>query len=446
MRTTTLPLLMGLISALAHAQETGGSQPTNPSVNPAPLPTAPSTGVAPPPPPVAQSSGTGSGSAGGESSPFVFGIRQGLTGDSNLFRAPDGSPLVRRDRIWSSGIHLGIDKPLGRQRFLVDVEANHNRYNKNEHLNNTDYSALARWDWETVGRLAGQLSAQQRQSLYRDTIDGAISLERNQLRTTSVGFNARLGLVTVWSLEGGVAASESNYLGGEVDDRDMRQTAVNLGVRYRPTSAFTGGVGLRRSEGRYPRLASGPDEFTRDDLDLTARLAATGASEIDARLSATREEHSAQASRDNSGWTGALGWRWRPTGKLSTNLDLSHDRSVGRSAFESPLIGDETSDTTEADRASLSIVWDATAKVSFVPRVSWVRRKLDNSFTTGGTVTATGTDTTVVGGLTLNYTPFDALTLICQVTQERRRVGGAAVLSTPYTATVAGCNAEFALR
>lgn len=448
MRTTTLPLLMGLISTLAavhaHAQETAPA-PTPSSPNP----TAPSTGPAPAPAPVSPPSapaGSGATPPGEEPSPFVFGIRQGLTGESNLFRAPEGSPLVRRDRIWSSGVHLGLDKSLGRQHFFFDGEANHNRYNKNEHLNNTDYGVNARWDWETAGRLSGVLSAQQRQSLYRDTINGTISLERNQIRSSALGFQARLGLVTRWSFEAGVTGSQNDYIGVDVDDRDMRQVSYNAGIRYRQSGALTTRLGVRRSEGRYPTGVGGvPDEFTRDDVDLITNFAPSSISALNTRISLTREKHDIQSARDSRGWTGALGWNWRPTGKLYTDLDLAYDRSVGRTDFDSTLTGGESSDTRAIQSASLAVTWAATAKVSFSPRVSWAHRKLDNSFVTG-TPTAAGTDTTATAGLSVTYTPFDALRLVCHATQEQRKVGGDTTVSTPYKATVAGCNAEFAVR
>jgi hypothetical protein len=436
---TTLPLLMGLISALAQAQtSTAPGVPSTPPGTPTP---------APAPPPVSGGSpASGATPPTEEPSPFVFGLRQGLVGESNLFRAPTGSPLVRRDRIWSSGVHLGLDKSLGRQRFFLDAEANHNRYNKNEHLNNTDYSANARWDWETVGRLSGLLTAQQRQSLYRDTINGTISLERNQVRSTALGFQARLGLVTLWSFEAGATTSENDYRGVDVDDRDMRQTSYNAGIRYRPSSSLTTRLGVRRTDGRYPGITGTPDEFTRDDIDFITNYNASGASALNSRVSLTRERHTVQTVRDNRGWTGALGWNWRPSGKVYTDIDLVHDRSTGNTDFDSTLTGGESSDTRSINTASFALTWLATAKVSFIPRVSYAHRKLDDSFTTGGTGSATGSDTTVIGGLTMNYTPFDALQLICSVTQERRRVGGETTVSTPYKATIAGCNAEFAIR
>lgn len=439
MRFTTFPLLMGLISALAQAQDTG-----NPSgTAPAPNPTAPSN---PAPAPASPPSGSGAVPPAEEPSPFVFGIRQGLVGESNLFRAPEGSPLERRDRIWSSGVHVGLDKSLGRQHFFLDAEANHNRYNQNEHLNNTDYGVNARWDWETIGRLSGIVSAQQRQSLYRDTINGTVSLERNQVRSSTLGFQARMGLVTRWSFEAGATASENDYRGVDVDGRDVRQTSYNAGLRFRQSGALTTRLGVRRSEGRYPGGATGiEDKFTRDDIDLITNLTATGASALNTRISLTRERHTVQTARDSRGWTGALGWNWRPTGKLYTDLDLAYDRSVARADFDSTLTGGESSDARSINTATLAVTWLATAKISFVPRVSWAYRKLDNGFVTG-TSSATGSDTTVIGGISMTYTPIEALRLLCHVTQERRRVGGDTTVSSPYKATVAGCNAEFAIR
>ncbi|MBX3618900.1 MAG: hypothetical protein KF891_02740 [Rhizobacter sp.] len=103
----------------------------------------------PPAPP-----GGAAGSPTEEPSPFIFGIRQGLTGESNLFRAPAGSPLERRDRIWSSGVHLGLDKSLGRQHFFADLQANAKPSGRTSTPNSTDYNANARWDWED-GRSIG---------------------------------------------------------------------------------------------------------------------------------------------------------------------------------------------------------------------------------------------------------------------------------------------------
>jgi hypothetical protein len=443
----SLHLLMGLLALqTAHAQDTSAPNAPAPTSPGAPSPVNPSN-AAPPPAPAAPPAGAPGSNMGEEPSPFVFGISQSLTGNSNLFRAPEGSPLLKRDRIWSSGLHVGVDKSIGRQHFNLDLRGNYNRYNKNTHLNNTDYIGSARWDWETVERISGELSAQQRQSLYRDTIDGVTSTERNQVRTTSLAFQARVGLVTRWSFEAGAAASENNYTGTAVENRDVRQNSANAGLRYRPSPDLSTRVGVRRSEGRYPRFTGEADHFTRDDVDLTATIQASGASRLDTRVSATRERHSVQSQRDTRGVTGGLGWAWRPTGKVTLDLDLSHDRSVGQTGFDSSLIGADASEAQQIQTASLAATWAATAKISIVPRVSYMRRELDNGFVSGGGgTTLTGEDRTTIGGIALHYQPARSLTLSCEVTREHRTVSGSPGLSSPYTATIAGCSGEFALR
>jgi hypothetical protein len=382
-----------------------------------------------------------------EPSPWVVSIQQAYTSESNLFHAPEGSGLVVSDRISSTGARIGIDKPIGRQRITAGVEANANRYRSNKQLNNTDYRIGARLDWATVERISGELSAEQQQRLFRESVGGVISTTRNQVRESSAAFQARVGLVTRWSFEGGFAGSESRYTGAAVENRNMRQRSVNANVRWRPSDLLSASVGARHGQGNYPSLGTEADTFKRDDIDFTTTIDASGASRFNARLSATREKHNLQSQRNSDGWTGALGWAWRPTGKVSTNLDLSRDSSVGRTSFDSALISSDTSDARLSEVASLTVTWAATAKIQVVPRASYVRRKLDSTFAAGGgSGTVLSTDRTSVVGLGLRYQPISALELSCEVAREQRTVDGASTLTSPYTANVARCAAQFALR
>lgn len=392
-----------------------------------------------------ESAPAGSTPAGGqEPSPWMIGIRQEFTGEDNLFRAPEGSEV--RDRISSTGLTLGVNQPIGRQRLSADLQANANRYRNNEQLNNTDYRAAVRFDWETVERISGEVSAQTQRSLYRESIGGTISTERNQLRQSGVAFQARVGIVTLWSFEGGVAASENKYSGGAaVANRDVRQHSANASVRWRPSDRLSTRLGVRQSRGTYPNFGAGADEFTRNDIDLIGSLTPSGASSLDARLSATRERHTIQLDRDSDGWTGALGWNWRPTGKLTLGLDLSRDSSVGRTGFDSSLITADSSDARESQSATMGITWQATAKIRVTPSASFVRRKLDSGFSAGGG-SLTATDRTTIVGIGVHYQPITALDLSCSIEREQRKSDSASTLTSPYTANVASCSAQFAMR
>ena len=382
-----------------------------------------------------------------EPSPYLLGVTQAFTAENNLFRAPEGSGLVVSDRISSTGLRLGINQPIGRQVFSADLAANMNRYRTNKQLNNTDYSANARLDWQTVERVSGEISAAQSQSLYREQTGGVIETQRNQLRTSALAFQARVGVATRLSFEIGAAGSENDYSGTDVDNRDLRQHSFNAGVRFGPSDAVNTRLSVRRSEGSYPRFGTEPDDFTRDDIDLISTLQATGASHLNSRLSATRERHSVQSQRDTNGWTGALGWRWQPTGKLTLALDLLRDSSVGQTGFDSSLINASSSDTSLAQTATLAITWAATAKIQVIPKFSYVHRKLDGAFnSTLGNTSQESSDNTTSAGIGLRWTPINALDLGCDVSREQRKVNGTAGLSTPYTASVVSCSAQFALR
>ena len=382
-----------------------------------------------------------------EPSPYLLGVTQAFTAENNLFRAPEGSGLVVSDRISSTGVRLGINQPIGRQVFSADLAANMNRYRTNKQLNNTDYSANARLDWQTVERVSGEISAAQSQSLYREQTGGVIETQRNQLRTSALAFQARVGVATRLSFEIGAAGSENDYSGTDVDNRDLRQHSFNAGVRFGPSDAVNTRLSVRRSEGSYPRFGTEPDDFTRDDIDLISTLQATGASHLNSRLSATRERHSVQSQRDTNGWTGALGWRWQPTGKLTLALDLLRDSSVGQTGFDSSLINASSSDTSLAQTATLAITWAATAKIQVIPKFSYVHRKLDGAFnSTLGNTSQESSDNTTSAGIGLRWTPINALDLGCDVSREQRKVNGTAGLSTPYTASVVSCSAQFALR
>ncbi len=418
--------------ATAQQQQPSSTQPSAP---------APSTSPATP----ARDTGT---------IPWIIGIQQGFTRDDNLFRAPDGDSRKVADTYSSTGLRVGIDQPFGRQNLSLDALAQHNRYRSNKQLNNTSYEAGARLDWATVERLSGDVAIRQRQGLYRETTEGIITSDRNQLRTTSASAQARVGLVTRWSFEAGVAGSENEYTGRTVTNRDMRQHGFNAGVRFQPSAATTARLAYRQSDGEYPRLTSssggsttttGPDEFTRRDIDLIGNFTPSGASSLNVRVSSTREDHTSSTRRDTSGWTGALGWVWRPTGKLVVDLDLSRDTSIGRSGLETSLISAaESSDATLTQGGTLRVTWNATAKIRVVPRVGYVYRKLDNAFLSTSADPATGNDKTTVASLALRYQPISALDIGCDYSHEKRKTEGG--LSTPYKAGVVGCSAEFAFR
>jgi hypothetical protein len=378
--------------------------------------------------------------------PYLLGVYQGIATDSNLFRAPDGGN-VERDTIYSTGVRAGLDLPISRQRLTANLGANYNQYNRNSQLNNTDYSLGARLDWETIERVSGVVSVEQQRSLYRDSVNGVVSTDRNLLRTSGAGAQVRVGVVTLLTFEGGVAVNANDYSSPALINRNLRQESGNLGLRYRPSDALSVKLGFRHTEGRYPNVDPYTDHFKRNDIDLTGSFDLTGVSKLNARLSSTHEKHTVDGGRDLNGWTGGLQWLWKPTGKLTFDSNLSHDTSVGRANFDSPLISSDTGDTRESNAAILKATWATTAKIQVVGNASYIRRKLDNAFIApAGSGTITTNDRTSVFGLGVRWQPIRPLEFACNVGREHRSVDGSNALSVPYNADTAGCSAQLSLR
>lgn len=383
-----------------------------------------------------------------EPDPYVFGLSQAFSADTNLFRAPEGQP-ASRDIVSSTGLRAAIDQPFGRQHFTAGLEANVNRYKNNTQLNNTDHRLSARLDWSTVERVSGELTAEQRNSLYRYDLDSQARFTgKNQLRTTAAGLQVHVGVVTAWTLEGGWAGNQSRYSADEFSNREVHQQTVNAGLRWAEADALSVRLGGRHAEGRFPNLAGGPDDFRRNDIDLSLLAKPNGLSTLNARVSGTRERHSVQSQRDVNTWTGALGWNWQATGKVNLDTQLSRDSTVGSSTYGTTLNEIDSSDTRISRSLQFNARWDATAKIQVNARGGYSRRKLDNAFSLNGATQPTeGEDSTFTYGLGVSWQPTRSVQLACNVGRERRQiVGDSLAITYPYRATTGSCSGQLSVR
>jgi len=374
------------------------------------------------------------------SSPYYLGATQSFTRDSNILRRTD----AWKDTVSSTGLRAGIDQNFGRQRALVELDVSRSRYSQYSQYNYTGYGAKGRLDWETVERISGSLSANADRSLYRSTT--YTGTERNLQTNRGVALQAVIGTVTRWSLDGAVSTNRSTY--SVTTQLDLRQTGMGLGVRYRPSEALSLRTGVRRTKGSY--IGRGQD-FTRDDIDFDSRIELTGASLLTTRLSATRTDYELATARDFKGWTGSLGWNWRPTGKLQLDLTASRDNSLGSTNQYAQLVNDYAGDTRVTNSLGLRSTYELTSKVGFNAGLTYARRNLDNSFVDAGTagfVLGSGKDTTKTASLGVRYLPLRNVDLGCNFNWEDRNVSaqGQSTISFPYTARSFGCSGQIYLR
>ncbi len=381
-----------------------------------------------------------------ETSPYYLGVSETVTHDSNLERARAGVPAQPElsDTYLSTGVRLGLDQTFSRQRLSASLNANRNQFRSQKRFDNTDYVLNTRLDWATAERWSGNLLAETRQSLDRYDIDNTRTFAgRNLVRTHTVSTQARVGLVTMYSFDAGLSANRVNYEASPT--RDVRQWTGNGGLSVRPGSGLQVRVGARYTDASYPNYANGAgDDVKRRDLDFTGTVEASGASTLTARLSRTRENHSAQRARDNNTWTGALAWNWRPTGKFTLDTSLSRDSNIGSSSFDIGQTTFDTSDTRLRTLLAVKAQWELTGKVLLGAGVSTSRRTLDNSLVAiGGASVNSASDRTQAVDLSLRYLPIRNIELGCGVHWEDRSVSDtASTITYAYDVTVFNCSGQ----
>lgn len=267
-----------------------------------------------------------------ETSPYYLGGSLGLYHVSNIYRQ---SNAANSDEVGSASLLAGLDQRLGRQRLFGDVSVQANRYRRNSELNNIAYSAKLGLDWASIERLSGTLSASKKRSLADYNIGSGIApiFKKNTEDNSQLQGIARLGLVTKLTLEGSLTHRTRDFSAIEYGRLNYREDVGSLGLVWRPSSPIRLGLAARHTKGKNPRYLLQnnqvtPDEFTRNDVDLTGGWDASGASKLDARLSASRSRHSIADLRNFSGVTGALLWQWQPTAKWSLSTRISRDAGL----------------------------------------------------------------------------------------------------------------------
>lgn len=394
----------------------------------------------------------GSSSAFAQASPWYIGVSQGFTHQSNVFKEGDASAVS--DTVYSTGVLGGLNLELGRQRLYADFTANANRYQDNELLNNNSYSLLTGLDWQTVEHLSGSVRLIGRRNLgdYGVSTLSAYGLPpgtrvRNVETIRQGSVSARFGVASQLGIEGGVDDRSVKY--SFTSDRDTTSQAAHLGVRWgTPGSVLTLRLSGRGTKGEspnyrplldplFPELGFGllePDEYDRKDIDLNIVWLPTGLSTVKARISATREDHTAPTRADFSGLTGEVNWEYRPSDKLSLVTSLIRDTG-DQTTFSRILPTDPVQSLVDSNRINtvvgVDLTYALTAKIAL-----------------SGGLRHTRGDTAVVGGRTYesttnqmnlgaHYQVLRTVSLNCNLARESRR---------GYSTNTAGCAAQFVLR
>lgn len=388
------------------------------------------------------------GSAGAESDPYYLGVAQSVMHDSNLLRLRDGAATPagrsRSDTVSNTSLVAGIDQPIGRQRLHGSATVSATRYAENDDFNGTTYALDMGLDWETVEHLSGELTTAATRTLRQDyrTAAGRALSEANYESTRRVDFVARLGGVSTLTFEVGAGARSVDYSASSMAFREYHQRQATAGLRWRLGGSTRLGLGVRRTQAEYPKLFTGlladpEDRRRRDALDLSLKWTPTGSSTVDARISRTRTRHDVFDERDFSGTSGSLDWRLDDGGRTRLALRLARDEGQ-----DAEVVTSVFSRTTDSLR--MQVDYDLTGKVTLNARALVFRRTLDGTSAQG--VPEKGHDSGSQLGLGARWQASRAISLGCDLRHERRGDNPGLELTSAYSATVWGCNAQALLR
>lgn len=382
-----------------------------------------------------------------QSSPYYIGVAQTLAHNSNLIALRDNQPvpagLSKSDTVSSTALVAGIDQPFGRQRLTGTANLSSNRYSRNSEFNSSGYALRLGLDWQTIERLLGRVSASSDRTVRADARDAndQFILRSNAETANQLDASVSVGLVTRLSAEASLLRRDVRYSAVQAAFREYQQSGASLGVRFRPGSAVTWGLGLRQTRWDYPNLLAGTanpdDRRTRDDIDASVVYKPTGASNFDLRLSSGKTEHDQFNERDFSGLTGALGWEWQPSAKLRFTTRLARDS--GQDADRVTTAYTRTTDTLRvgADYA-------LSAKIAINGAVS----AYDRSLAGRGVVVdgLTGREKGNSLALGARWAPLRSTVVGCNVSSDRLGSNSNRVLNDSYSSSTTSCYGQFVLQ
>lgn len=383
-----------------------------------------------------------------ETGPWTIGARQTFTHDSNVYRTPEATS----DWISSTGIFGGFDQQISRQRVYGKLSADWNRYRDEERLNYNNGAGLLHLDWETIGNVSGDAQISHSQQLYRDYLTVDQAANKTIVRTTDGYFNARLGVVTAWTVEAGAFGSRTRFDGTVSNTNDIDYNGWRVGLRYNPRSHISVGIAGRRADGEYPK-AGGAFDFTREDIDLLLNWRPTGTSVFDARLSRSHWDY--ESGRTNSLTTGSLNYGYRPGGRLTLDANFRRDNTAGQYNTDTlAIVGDtievvnaQTVNTRLTNTYSLTGNYQLTGKTALSATLQRIDRRLDDVVTSPtSSATATGRDRAYAASLRASWDPLRTVRVGCGYSRVKRTVEGASQFTYPYSVNLYDCSAQISLQ
>jgi hypothetical protein len=358
--------------------------------------------------------------------PWFVSLQQEVEHRTNALDSPDGSEVS--DTIFTTTLGGGLNARFGRQRAYARGNLSHTRYADIDGINSSGYTLEAGLDWETVGNLSGNLSAGagRRQADFSTGISTLVL--KNIEKYEELRARALWGGVGLFGIEGTAGWRRVGFSAPEFAAREYEQGSGSLGVVYRPSDLLTLGTGVALQASDYDVPAFGqtqPESNTRRDVYFSGEWQASGASTLGGRVNIGKTDFDRANAEDFSGATGALYWRWRPTGRTALLTTLS--RETGQEAgFQRIATGAGTRTRLTAtdfsrvtNQLTAAVSYDLTGKIVLTGNLSHARRSLVDSLTS-----SKGNDNTTLTSLRADWAATRIVTVGCEIGHESRSASG----------------------
>ncbi|HUL13831.1 MAG TPA: XrtB/PEP-CTERM-associated polysaccharide biosynthesis outer membrane protein EpsL [Methylococcaceae bacterium] len=296
--------------------------------------------------------------------------------DDNLFRLPGnvdpGAVLPagtsKSDVINQLSAGGTINYALSRQKFVVDLRVDDNRFVHNEDLNNVSTNDRATWYWELGRQLSGDGGYGYKRSLapftYNRTFSKDIITENNAFFDLDYAWHPR------WKMTTGARWLESTH-SNEVRAILNRQSATGLiGLNYTTPSNNSTGIEYKFADVDLPNRPLNPafridNHYQVQTVSAVLAWNVTEKTRLDGRFGYTSLENRQFTDRDFSGETWHLTLGWAPTVKTQFSLD-------GWRELEPSQLVNATYVVSEG--VSFSPMWSATAKLAVEAKIAYETR------------------------------------------------------------------------
>jgi hypothetical protein len=380
--------------------------------------------------------------------PWAWGARWSVEADTNPLRLREGqAPLPgqsRDDTTQRYALTGALDESWGRQRLRADVALRGQAQANNTAYDATGWRASAAWDFATLERISGRLSASDERTQRPDLRDALNQLVEGSNPQTSrrAALTGRVGVSTAWSAEATAHWQRLRFTNPASVFRNATQQGLEAGLRWRPSGVGAAGLRWRGADARYPNLLVGgqdgvpgaEDQRQRRAWEAWAQWTPSGSSQLDLRLGEQRTRHERVRSRDANTPIAYAAWTWRPAGKLAWVLSAQQD--AGQDA--------DTQDQAFSRRTQtlrLRADYITTAKLSMYAEVQQQRRLL---FGVGSAVAGARAedreDAALVGA---RWQALRPLSLGCDAQWRRRSAAAIALLDENYASRSVRCDVQW---